>query len=150
MFKCFKCSRKQCIDINTFIKHLRNDHFLTDNNDLHCGIEQCWRTFNYFNSFRQQSHIHDQNQILQKIEVNKTSVESYVEYSDYDEEIVQESYSEDASNNIFLVTKIFNSELFNFVNEMYNNSVVPRKCVQFYHPKIIFFCKGLTSALKKN
>jgi hypothetical protein len=79
------------------------------------------------------------NFTLQKIEVNKTSIESYVEYSDYDEEIVQEYYSEDASNNIFLVTKIFNSELFNFVNEMYNNSVVPRKCVQFYDPKIIFF-----------
>jgi hypothetical protein len=50
------------------------------------------------NSFRKhlKSHVHDQNQILPKIEVNKTFVESYVEYSDYDEEIVQESYSEDA------------------------------------------------------
>lgn len=126
---CFKCS-SNFNATNELLKHLRGDHFLKDNDILHCKQNNCFRMFNSFNSFRKHLNQHA-GQILSKPPcVDKSSDSFNNSYNKNSHSLVSDKNTTHDQTTLLQNIDNFKSDFMNLVIEMYSNPLVPRKFVQ--------------------
>lgn len=147
---CYKCSNTFG-SVNDLIKHMRNDHLIRNNSNIYCKQNLCLRLFYNFNSFRKHLHTHiTEIEQCANININDDMLSSNQTTQMADVENVTEN-----TNNLEMISKLFNDipefnkNIFSFVTEMYNNSLVPRKFVQFVIDNTeTRICKGVIKGLE--
>lgn len=142
---CFKCS---CTFSYVFelVKHLRNDHFLKDNDILHCKEDQCFRVFNNFNSFRKHLNGHGvkNSRENKNLLINDQEFKKFAANNSFSPKKINATYvgNTDESNfDILVQLDDFKKYIRNFVLGMYNNSMERRFSSVWCHTTYSFVSK---------